>query len=364
MDDSIPERDHGGGLEGGHVGGLEGGYSRKLHKKKHCVKDKGTGSCLDEDIIRKVAKILNKMRKKDHSIMEIDVSQPCHKIHEDICRNLKETQGCQSEACILTMDGLLNQLGPDKKRAVASFNKLMSKDWLKTKGKTARNKRKKRKKKSKRLRKASKGKKGIPEVAEDEVDPDHLPKEEVDVNAWLATDDIEEFLDRQTQIDPSFYTYGAVPIDFSDCSVSHLCKFSCKDHLKKGKTKIGIVFNTDPHNKEGEHWISMYIDLKGHNFEGCPAIYYFDSYGRKPPKNIQSLVEKAQKQGQECGNPLKYFYNDHGFQSHGAQCGMYAINFIKDMLSGKSFQEYLNSGTGDDKMKDLRDDYFIDPNEI
>jgi hypothetical protein len=255
-------------------------------------------------------------------------------------------------------------LGPHKDEAIASFNQLMPPGWMKTKGKTARNKRKKRKKKSKRLRKAAKNREVALDISVAEADPEHLPKEEVDENAWLATDDIEGFLDRQTQLDPSFYTYGAVPIDFSDCSVSHLCRFSYKDHLKKGKTKIGIVFNTDPHNKEGEHWISMYMDLKGHNFEGCPAIYYFDSYGRKPPKKIRSLIEKAQKQGQECGNPLKYFYNDHGFQSHGAQCGMYAINFIKAMLSGKSFEEYLNSGPGDNKMRELRNNYFINPNDF
>jgi hypothetical protein len=354
-------------MEGGLEGGLEGGYSAELHKKKHCVGEKGTGSCLDEDLIRDVGRIMNQLRKKDHAFTEIDLSQSCAKVHEAICKNLK-TQGCRSEACMLTMsDSILNKLGKKKKkRFITSFYELMPKDWLNTKGKTARNKRKKRKRKSKRLRKArarTQARKA-PEIAEEEVDPEHLPREEVDENAWLATDDIEGFLDRQTQLDDEFVTYGAVPIDFSDCSVSNLCRFSCKDHLEKGQTKIAIVFNTDPHNKEGEHWISMYIDLKGHNFKGCPAIYYFDSYGRKPPKKIQALIEKAQNQGRECGNPLKYFYNDHGFQRHGAQCGMYAINFIKDMLSGKSFQEYLNSGTGDDKMKDLRDDYFIDPNEI
>jgi hypothetical protein len=348
-------------LEGGHTGG----YSQELHKSKHCVSDKGTGSCLDEDLIRITGKIMNKLRERDHTMIKIDMNQPCSKIHEDICRNLKETQGCKSEACMLTMNSLLSKLGKHRKRFIKSFNQIMPKDWMKTRGRTAKRKRTKRKKRSKRrIKRHKKGyTKELPvDIAE--VDPEHLPKEEMDVDALLSTEEIEQFLESQTQSDPTFYTYGAVPIDFSDCSVSHLCKFNCEDHLKKGKTKIGVVFNTDPHNKEGEHWISMYMDLKGHNFKGCPAIYYFDSYGRKPPKRIKTLIDKAQKQGSSCGNPLKYFYNDHGFQNRGAQCGMYAIDFIKGMLSGQSFQEYLNSGVGDERMKDLRDEYFINPNDF
>jgi hypothetical protein len=43
---------------------------------------------------------------------------------------------------------------------------------------------------------------------------------------------------------------------------------------------------------------------------------------------------------------------------------MYAIDFINQMLSGKTFEEYLNGGVSDERMKDLRDEYFIDPNEM
>ena len=47
---------------------------------------------------------------------------------------------------------------------------------------------------------------------------------------------------------------GLTPIDFSDCSVDRaLCKFECAHHLNNGDRNIGVVFNTDPHNKEGEH---------------------------------------------------------------------------------------------------------------
>ena len=105
------------------------------------------------------------------------------------------------------------------------------------------------------------------------------------------------------------------------------------------------------------------MDLQGKNYES-PAVYYFDSYGRKPPSRIQELIEKAQKQADECNQGLRYFYNDNQFQKRGSQCGMYAIHFLKEMASGKSFEEYLNGDVGDDLMKQLRDDFFIDPNEM
>ena len=336
------------------VGGLTGGYSRKLHKKKHCAgNEKGTGSCLDADLIKIAGKTLNQMRDSKN---QIDLSKPCHEIHEDICRILDQMYGCGSEACLLTMDAFLSKLGKHRKRFIESFQLVMPKEWMKTKGKTAKAKRKKKKK--------TKKKKKFLRVEEAEVDPEHLAKEQIDENAMLSTDEIEEFLKRLRQKDESFYDYGAVPIDFSDCSVSHLCKFNCREHLSKGQTKIGVVFNTDPHNREGEHWIALYAELKPCSIPGVPAIYYYDSYGRKPPKRVRDLIVKMQKQGEECGKPFKYFYNDHQFQKHGTQCGMYAIDFINQMLSGKTFEEYLNGGVSDERMKDLRDDYFIDPNEL
>ena len=117
-------------LTGGHVGG----YSKRLHKPKHCVKqNKTTGSCLDEDLIRKVAKILG-----------MDTKLPCYTLHDNICKYLKDSHGCDSEACMLTMTHLLKKLGNDKTRFVESFNPVMPKDWLHKKGKTVKKNRKKK----------------------------------------------------------------------------------------------------------------------------------------------------------------------------------------------------------------------------
>ena len=51
---------------------------------------------------------------------------------------------------------------------------------------------------------------------------------------------------------------------------------------------MGIVFNTDPHYKDGEHWISLFVNLSGSHLNNNPGIYYFDSFGRKPPTQIKA----------------------------------------------------------------------------
>ena len=107
----------------------------------------------------------------------------------------------------------------------------------------------------------------------------------------------------------------------------------------------------------------MYIDLKGESLNGIPTMYYFDSYGRKPPSEIQALVNKVKKQSKKYNLGIKYFYNDEQFQKKESQCGMYSIHFIKEMLEGKSFKSFLNNGLSDKKMIRQRDKYFINVNK-
>ena len=59
-----------------------------------------------------------------------------------------------------------------------------------------------------------------------------------------------------------FEFLGPSPIDYDthkaygECVWEELCEFSLRDNLKEGKTKVGIIFNTDPHTEDGEHWVA------------------------------------------------------------------------------------------------------------
>ena len=80
----------------------------------------------------------------------MDTQLPCYTLHDMICKYLKESHGCDSESCMLTMSHLLKKLGNDKKRFIESFNPVMPKEWLQKKGKTVKKNKQKRKKRSKK----------------------------------------------------------------------------------------------------------------------------------------------------------------------------------------------------------------------
>ena len=77
----------------------------------------------------------------------------------------------------------------------------------------------------------------------------------------------------------------------SSCVVNELCNINIKRLIRKGKTKIGIVFNLDNHDQDGSHWVSFFCDFDRN------AIYYFDSYGYKEPKEVTTLIKRLQEQG-------------------------------------------------------------------
>ena len=301
-----------GGAIGGAVGGANGGARKIMYKKEQCSPGENDveGSCLDDDIVIKVGRAINRLVNDNKKLDKIDLSRTPEDIHGDICAQISKISKCSSESCWQKIKSLMKELGSDKEEFIDSFKPQMPKEWVKN------------------------------------------------YNEWLSTFEIEDCLEQHLDADKSFYFYGAVPIDFSKCSVSNLCSFDMKKHLDKGETKIGIVFNTDPSTKDGQHWISLYMDLGKHNND-YPGIYYFDSFGRKPPKEIKELIRLSQEQGKNCNCEPYYFYNDYSYQKRNSQCGMYSIHFIKKMLEGLSFEEYLNTKLTDKHMIDLRKDYFI-----
>jgi len=80
---------------------------------------------------------------------------------------------------------------------------------------------------------------------------------------WLDSDNIEQVMNQYEAADKRFSFIGPVPIDFDakdpksgawgQCIINELCRLNLQDCAKKGKTKIGIIFNLDKHNEPGSH---------------------------------------------------------------------------------------------------------------
>ena len=110
---------------------------------------------------------------------------------------------------------------------------------------------------------------------------------------------------------------------------------------------MGIIFNTDPHTEDGEHWVAVYMDLnKG-------KIYYFDSYGEKIPGQIDKFADTVIKQANSMGrNKFKKYVSKKRHQFSESECGMYCLYFIVEMLKGKPFSKFNGK-------KKINDKYMI-----
>jgi len=173
-------------------------------------------------------------------------------------------------------------------------------------------------------------------------------------NEWLSSVDIMDVMKQYESAYKCFDFIGPSPIDFDtkklygECVWDELCNFSVEQQIKNGKTKIGIIFNTDPHNKPGQHWISMFINIKK------KQIFFFDSTGDKPSPEIMKLVERIKKQGLELDKKIIFKYNSNEGVEHqygNTECGVYSLFFIVHMLEDKLTEHYL-------KTHILKDEYI------
>jgi hypothetical protein len=179
---------------------------------------------------------------------------------------------------------------------------------------------------------------------------------------WLSNTDISRVMDQYTRRYKCFEFIGPAPIDFdtkittTNCVWPELCNFNLNKQIERGKTKIGIIFNTDPHDKGGEHWVSLFINLKK------LQIFYFDSVGTKVPSQILDFVKRIQEQGRNMDPPIILTFDQNYPVEHqygNTECGMYSLFFITHMLEDKITSTYLKTHILKDKyMQKFRKIFF------
>ena len=179
-------------------------------------------------------------------------------------------------------------------------------------------------------------------------------------NTWLNSVDIENVMKQYEHTFPCFRFIGPTPIDFDThihedkCVWDDLCQFKLSNFIKDGVNKIGIIFNTDPHNKSGAHWISLFINIKE------KYIFFFDSNGTKIPKEIKEFSNRVISQGLELDIKLKLDQNAPFVHQEGnTECGMYSLYFIISLIEDTVNPNYFKSKKiSDAEMENLRDRYF------
>jgi hypothetical protein len=178
-------------------------------------------------------------------------------------------------------------------------------------------------------------------------------------NEWLNSIDIENVMKQYEKEFPYFDFIGAAPIDFDspkmygECVWEELCHFDLSISMRNGKNKIGFIFNTDPHYLSGSHWISMFVSLK-HKF-----IFFFDSTGTSPPKEVKRLINKIKQQGKALGINFRYIENKKHHQKKPTECGMYALFMIINLLrETMKPEDFIVDIFPDEQMEKFRKLYF------
>jgi len=191
---------------------------------------------------------------------------------------------------------------------------------------------------------------------------------------WLSTTEINECMERYMDVYPDFLFIGAVPIDIEDLNQFGVKNLDYDKIAKKGKTKIGIVYNLDEHYKSGSHWVSFFIDSAN------KKIYYSDSAAKPPDVRVKRLVKKIaekwykQDTGQKIALPIDSYMNEkeqnivekkYGIkfnktqhQFGGSECGVYSINFIVRLLRGDEFDSIHKNRVTDKEINVCRNEYF------
>ena len=179
-------------------------------------------------------------------------------------------------------------------------------------------------------------------------------------NEWLNTLDIEAVMKQYEKKYSNFVFIGPVPIDFDHklhpgmCVINELCNINLKKLLSNGKNKIGVIFNLDPHDKPGSHWVSMFADFDKKN-----CVYYFDSYGYKEPQEVTKLMKRLKEQADALNKKTTLYTNNIRHQFKNSECGVYSMNFIIQLLKGKSFKEVTEKIIEDDNMEKNRSKLYI-----
>lgn len=188
--------------------------------------------------------------------------------------------------------------------------------------------------------------------------------------AWLSNFDIDAVLAQYQSLDQlkDFKFFCSVPIDFEKVKEGPSGINIVDLHFNQGINHFAVVFNLDPHDRGGSHWVSMYSNLS------TGIITYFDSYGTVPEPEFMEFMAKCVAQGllgYDGKNldasrriDLKPLYNPIRHQRANSECGMYSIHAILSQILGSkdpnTFAKLCMDIKDDEVINSFRKRLFVD----
>lgn len=138
----------------------------------------------------------------------------------------------------------------------------------------------------------------------------------------------------------------------------------------KPLTMYGVVFNTDPSNKSGQHWFSLFFDFRGSGTINDPyTLEYFNSAGSKIPKPLYKfLINLANDISSKTKKICNYITitNIQHQSSKTGNCGAYSLYYIHNRINGVEREAFNKPSIplDDNLITKFREIIFIDEKKV
>lgn len=175
---------------------------------------------------------------------------------------------------------------------------------------------------------------------------------------WLSNFDILDIFSRY-QIDyPEFKFLDATYNDFLYYPVNNIYQHCAFFDKYNDKQKFGMIINQDCHNLGGSHWVALYFDKKGN-------IYYYDSVGRPPKKNVKDFIQVLENYFNNKHIKTNVKINNIEHQYGNSECGIYSTVFLIRIIEGEeNVDDIFNLVVKDDTIHKFRNFLFNEEKTI
>ena len=173
-------------------------------------------------------------------------------------------------------------------------------------------------------------KKDFKDILEKEIFRPEGPKKQFQ---WMSSLDMNAVLSQYELLYPDFKYLGSVPINFDDIDFYGIKNVDYNIMKKTGKLRFGMIINNQRHDQGGQHWFSLYFDIKKGD------IFFVDSVGDEPMEDVLKYVEKIKKYLETNGITPNFRINKTQHQKKGSECGIYSMYFILNFLKNGDFDK-------------------------
>lgn len=186
-----------------------------------------------------------------------------------------------------------------------------------------------------------------------------------DPKTWLDTNDIDAVMRQYERAYPHFKYVATLPVDAFEkkggrCVSAH-CGLSARELAAAGKKVVGMILNLDRHDQSGSHWVMAAMNMRR---PGRPELYYYDSFGKAPPKLIKAQLERLISQLSPRAKAHAVAHSVRNRRAHqrgNHQCGMFALMALEHVLKGGDFERFCAADVDDDDAAADRDRLYSGP---